>query len=158
MRIRHYPVTVSAESFDDLLKATGACPGKASRSSLRRKSGDLPEANRASFGSEGRAEEHSRQTPLARALPVFLSHSAPRALRARASVFAVRAGLSSLQPSTHRQGVGKAVRIRHYPVTVSAESSRQRCHWSQVFREGCHGFGEARSQETGLASPIPRGK
>ena len=97
---------------------------------MKRKSGDLPEANRASFGSEGRAEEHSRQTPLARALPVFLSHPVPvRFARARLSLswtfIVVRAGLSSPQLSTNRQGVGKAVRIRHYPVTVSEEARPQ---------------------------------
>ena len=74
VRIRRYPVTVSVESFDRLLKATGIRPGKVSQISLKRKSGDLPEANQADSASLGELKsilaDFDRKS--ARALPKFI--------------------------------------------------------------------------------------
>jgi hypothetical protein len=59
VRFRHYPVTVSAERSVLCLKPLGHFGlGKAIRFSMKRKSGDRPDANLGLFNFGGRVEEH----------------------------------------------------------------------------------------------------
>jgi hypothetical protein len=60
VRFRHYPVTVSAERSVRCLKPLGHLSlGKALRFSMKRKSGDRPDANLGLFNFDGRVEEHN---------------------------------------------------------------------------------------------------
>jgi hypothetical protein len=61
MRFRHYPVTVNAERSALWFKPPGAFAlGKVARFSMKRKSGDRPDANLGLFNFDGRVEEHNR--------------------------------------------------------------------------------------------------
>ena len=65
MRFRHYPVTVNAERSVLCSEATEAFGlGKAVRFSMKRKSGDRPDANLGLFNFDGRVEEHDHGIPM----------------------------------------------------------------------------------------------
>jgi hypothetical protein len=57
-RFRHYPVTVNAERLALCLKPLRHLSWEGCRFSMKRKSGDRPDANLGLFNFDGRVEEH----------------------------------------------------------------------------------------------------